>query len=173
VQGTDDDEEEQTQEQQNETQEDEPSGPSCGDNVCAESEDWKSCTQDCSKPQQVSDAEEAITDAENTINEGEDGYQLLEDARAKFEAGEYDEAKQLAQQAVQKHDAAEEQTGGMNYLQNKYVFAIVALVLIIAAVLYAGRERISEMAENAGMNVGNMLKCGSSRSEYGGYDYDY
>lgn len=110
----------------NETQE-----PACGDGVCGSGETWESCAQDCEKPQQVIDAENAIERAEANVSEGEAGYQTLQSARDAFEAEDYARAEQLARDAL----SAGEEPEGVGY-GVKTVGALLVVLLTLLAVIY-------------------------------------
>ena len=77
--------------------------PVCGDDLCQQSESWRSCSTDCQKPEEAAKAEEAISDVEQQITEGNPGYRTLQQAKSRFEKGDYSEAERLAQKALKEH----------------------------------------------------------------------
>jgi PGF-pre-PGF domain-containing protein len=77
--------------------------PVCGDNTCSKNEDWRSCQQDCQKPQKITDAESAVSNAEGEIQKGEKGYETFQKAQQSLESREYSQAENLAQQAIREN----------------------------------------------------------------------
>ena len=118
-----------TDQEQNETGNGKKSNqnrPICVDNTCNTDESWDSCSTDCPKPQVAIEAENAITEAEQQVSNGEPGYQLLQQVRQQFQAGNYAEADRLA-------DKATEQNRSQETLPLGLIAAGILLILLLAA----------------------------------------
>jgi len=106
--------------------------PDCGNSVCSSTENWNSCQQDCSKPRNVTKAEQAISNAEQQISKNEPDHQLLQQAQQQFEDGNYAEAEKLANKALNQGQKG----------SSLPVFLITGLVLVTLLVVagYFGRS---------------------------------
>jgi len=98
----------------------------------------------------VQEAEDIISEAEETIGEGEAGFGTLQQAVQAFEDEDYDEAINLASQALEEHEAVEEPeppveapgiTGRIIESPGVFIFGVISVVLLF---VYGGYTLIEK-----------------------------
>lgn len=106
----------------------------CGDGICEDGEGWQNCSSDCEKPQEVIDAENALAGAQQEVGEEHPGYKDLQEAQQAFDDGNYSQAEQLAQSAMDADDEIDTTLliGG--------VAIVIVLLLGIAVLLLKKRD---------------------------------
>lgn len=123
------------------------SNTTCGDNVCSQSETWKTCPDDCSTPEEVEEAMEKVNNASSYIDEDSANYETLQEAVSAYENGNYQRASRLADTALE--NELEAPGGVTGAFASASGTSIGATVFIIGLGLLIGirRHRISAWKE--------------------------
>jgi cell division protein FtsL len=120
----------------------------------------------------VVNAENTIADAEQKISKDEPGYQTLQQAKNRFETGEYSEAEKLAQNAL---DQQQNKQRGSTLPWVLIAATLATLVLVIAIGYYGYQhwienqidQEVREIREKVLQEDGEVSNAGEVRTELG------